>query len=114
MSLPWREVSGAQCITHSNDVFDTNFVTMETSGIRRYDPSSRAAGARRIIFWGRSSCIPKRVETKGLTNEMMMYLPAMHLADLDPIEIKRYLGDRDKWLQNRSSPPRIPTQFDEG
>jgi hypothetical protein len=41
-------------------------------------------------------------------------LPAMHLADLDPIEIKRYLGDRDKWLQNRSSPPRIPTQFDEG
>ena len=51
-----------------------------------------------MIFWSCSSCIPGLVKTKGLTDEIMMSLPAMHLADLDPIEIKRDLGDRDKQL----------------
>ncbi len=41
-----------------------------------------------MIFSVRSSCIPDLAEAEGLTDKSMMELPAMHLADFDPIQIE--------------------------
>ncbi len=49
-----------------------------------------------MIFLICRSFIPELIEPKGLTDEPMMSLPAMHLADVDPIEVHMDLGDRGK------------------
>ncbi len=49
-----------------------------------------------MIFLIHRSFIPELIKPKGLTDEPMMYLPAMHLTDVDPIEVNMHLGDRGK------------------
>ncbi len=62
--------------------------------------TNRGPGACQIIFLIRSFLIPDLVDPKGLTDQPMVFLPAMYLANVDAIEVNMYLSDRDKRLQS--------------
>ena len=49
-----------------------------------------------MIFLIRRPFIPELIDPKSLTDEPMMDLPAMHLTDVDPIQVNMHLGDRGK------------------